>query len=293
MIEVRIAPEGQVQRFEALRSVIGTDAAIYVMCAYLDLPYDQHVSARSWDGYLKSVRAKNAEARFRDGETDIRTALEEGMADVERWKRVWGVGDDETPYTPDDYRRLDTIFETLAARLQGSGGYDAQQEFTLRNCSHMALLREKCIRKGDKESVSKAKDLDKMISDNLAAENLRKKDEKPVQTARLDGIVEAIGKKYGVNLFSTYDQVMEAIVKWINEKRRYANSQDAAEQALLAIVNCTRVNSDLPILTEIPSDAYLDQYAGEFDNSAAQREREKPVYDYLGVKPRTGQTGRR
>lgn len=293
MIEVKIAPEGQVQRFEALRAVIGTDAAIYVMCAYLDLPYDPDVTVRSWDGYLKSVRAKNAEARFQDGETDIRSALEEGMADVDRWKREWGVGDEESPYSAEDYRRLDEIFKTLAARLQGSGGYDAQQEFTLRNCSHMALLREKCIRKGDKESVSKAKDLDKMISDNLAAENLRKKDEKPQQTARLDGIVEAIGRKYGVGLFSTYDQVMEAIVRWLNEKRRYANSQDAAEQGLMAIINCTRNNSDMPILTETPSDVFLDQYAGEFDNSAGEREREKPVYDYLGVKPRTGQTGRR
>ena len=293
MIDVKVAPEGQVQRFEALRAIIGADAALFVMCAYLDLPYDPSVSTRSWDGYVKIVRAKKVEARFQDGETNIRSALEDGMADVDRWKREWGVGDDESPYSPEDYRRLDEIFKTLAARLQGSGGYDAQQEFTLRNCSHMALLREKCIRKGDKESVSKAKDLDRMISDNLAAENLRKKDEKPVQTARLDGIVESIGKKYGVGLFSTYDQVMEAIVKWLNEKHRYANSQDAAEQALLAIINCTRVNSDMPILTEIPSDAYLDQYAGEFDNSKPQREREKQVYDYLQIKPRTGQTGRR
>ena len=293
MNEVKIAPEGQVQRFDALRAIIGADAALFVMCAYLDIPYKPEVSVRSWEGYLKHVRAERVEARFQDGVTDISSALEEGMADVDRWKREWGVGDEESPYSPDDYRRLDTIFKTLAARLQGSGGYDAQQEFTLRNCSHMALLREKCIRKGDKESVSKAKDLDKMISDNLAAENLRKKDEKPTQAARLDGIVEAIGKKYGVGLFSTYDQVMEAITKWLNEKRRYANSQDAAEQAILAIVNCTRNNSDMPILTDIPSDAYLDQYAGEFDNSNEQRQREKSVYDYLNIKPRTGQTGRR
>jgi len=49
----------------------------------------------------------------------------------------------------------------------------------------------------------------------------------------------------------------------------------------------------MQILTDIPSDAYLDQYAGEFDNSREQRQREKAVYDYLNIKPRTGQTGRR
>lgn len=290
---VTVAKQEDIEKYNELRAVVGADVAAFIMCAWLDLPYDPEITASGWDGYLKKTKQKGQDKHFRDGETDIRAALEEGLADVDRWQREWGVGDEDNAYSPADYRRLDEIFKTLAARLQGSGGYDAQQEFTLRNCSHMALLREKCIRKGDKESVSKAKDLDKMIADNLAAENLRKKDEKPVQTARLDGIVEAAYKKYGIGISCTKDQVIEAIVKWINERKRYDCSQDAAEQAIMAILNCTRMNSDLPILSELPTDAVLDRYSGEFDNSTEELNREQKTYDYLNLHRRPGSGGRR
>lgn len=290
---VTVAKQEDIEKYNELRAVVGADVAAFIMCAWLDLPYDPEITASGWDGYLKKTKQKGQDKHFRDGETDIRAALEEGLADVDRWQREWGVGDEANAYSPADYRRLDEIFKTLAARLQGSGGYDAQQEFTLRNCSHMALLREKCIRKGDKESVSKAKDLDKMIADNLAAENLRKRDEKPVQTARLDGIVEAAYKKYGIGISCTKDQVIEAIVKWLNERKRYDCSQDAAEQAIMAILNCTRMNSDLPILSELPTDAVLDRYSGEFDNSTEELNREQKTYDYLNLHRRPGSGGRR
>lgn len=290
---VTVAKQEDIEKYNELRAVVGADVAAFIMCAWLDLPYDPEITASGWDGYLKKTKQKGQDKHFRDGETDIRAALEEGLADVDRWQREWGVGDEDNAYSPADYRRLDEIFKTLAARLQGSGGYDAQQEFTLRNCSHMALLREKCIRKGDKESVSKAKDLDKMIADNLAAENLRKRDEKPVQTARLDGIVEAAYKKYGIGISCTKDQVIEAIVKWLNERKRYDCSQDAAEQAIMAILNCTRMNSDLPILSELPTDAVLDRYSGEFDNSTEELNREQKTYDYLNLHRRPGSGGRR
>lgn len=290
---VTVAKQEDIEKYNELRAVVGADVAAFIMCAWLDLPYDPEITASGWDGYLKKTKQKGQDKHFRDGETDIRAALEEGLADVDRWQREWGVGDEDNAYSPADYRRLDEIFKTLAARLQGSGGYDAQQEFTLRNCSHMALLREKCIRKGDKESVTKAKDLDKMIADNLAAENLRKKDEKPIQTARLDGIVEAAYKKYGIGISCTKDQAIEAIVKWLNERKRYDCSQDAAEQAIMAILNCTRMNSDLPILSELPTDAVLDRYSGEFDNSADELNREQKTYDYLNLHRRPGSGGRR
>lgn len=290
---VTVAKQEDIEKYDNLRGIVGADVAAFIMCAWLDLPYDPQIIASGWDGYLKKTKQKGQDKHFRDGETDIRAALEEGLADVDRWQREWGVGDETNAYSPADYRRLDEIFKTLAARLQGSGGYDAQQEFTLRNCSHMALLREKCIRKGDKESVSKAKDLDKMIADNLAAENLRKRDEKPVQTARLDGIVEAAYKKYGIGISCTKDQAIEAVVKWLNERKRYDCSQDAAEQAIMAILNCTRMNSDLPILSELPTDAVLDRYSGEFNNAPEQINGEQKTYDYLNLHRRPGSGGRR
>ncbi len=266
-------------RWAELASLLGPDMANYILCAYMDVEYNPRIAARSWDDYL--VRRVEKDSKFRDGETDILSTVKKGLADKERWAAEWGVGSKENPYSPDDYRRLDEILKTLSSR--NAGGMDAQQEYTLRNCAQMALLREKCIAKGDKESIDKAKGLDKMIQDNLAAENLRKKDVNIEQAARLDGIVDAVKKKYGFGVELTQEQAVEMCSKWL-VSHRYSCTRDAAEHMLFAIMNSIRVNSDVPTMFELPQYGQLDRYQHEFapENSAAVK-RERPVYEYLGL----------
>ena len=269
-------------RFLELRASVGADVALFILSGWRDVPYNPEISAQSWDGYLRQSRFnENPEKRFKDGETDIRSALDEGMADMERWLRVWGLGDPEHPYTDADYRQLDYNFKVFSARLKDSGGYDERQEDVIRTCSKMALLRDKSIAAATTDSIKMAKDLDKMINDNLANENLRAKDAGPKQTVRIDGIVEACEKKFGFGIFASYDQVMEAIVQWLNEKGRYANSTDAAEQAIRLIANCTRGNSDLPPMSEEEEQSVnLGQFSREFDQRAIKGE--AAAYKYLG-----------
>lgn len=267
------------QRWAELAAMLGTDMANYIVCAFTDVAYDPRIVARSWEDYL--ARRTDKDARFRDGDTDMLSTVKKGLADKERWAAEWGVGSKENPYSPADYRRLDEILKTLSSR--NAGGMDAQQEYTLRNCAQMALLREKCIAKGDKESIDKAKGLDKMIQDNLAAENLRKKDVGTEQVARLDGIVDALKKRYGFGVELTQEQAIEACSKWLIG-HHYSCTRDAAEHMMLAIMNSMRVNSDRPTMFELPQYGQLDKYQHEFapENSAAAK-REKPVYEYLGI----------
>lgn len=282
MREAFAASAAEAEAFERLRQILGSDMAMFVLCAYSDLPYKPEITANSWDAYLKRSRIKDGD-RFRDGVTDPLQVFESGMADADRWAKVWGAGDDDSRYSPDDYRRLDEIFRTYTARLRSSGGYDDQQEDTLRHCSRMALLRDKSIAKGDKESIDKAAKLDKMIQDNLSAENLRKKDERPTQTVRIDGIVEALKKKYGVDLDLTKDQAMEVFKKWCQD-RHYSCSIDAAEHAILAIINCTRANSDIPTMMDLPDAYRLDPYESEFSRKAERTEND--IYTYLQLERR-------
>lgn len=269
-------------KFLELRSSVGADVALFILCGWRDVPYNPEVSAQSWDGYLRTIGfAANPEKRFKDGETDIRAALDEGLADMERWLREWGIGDPEHPYTDADFRQLDYNFKVLSARLKDSGGYDERQEDVIRTCSKMALLRDKSIAAATADSIKMAKDLDKMINDNLANENLRAKDAGPKQTVRIDGIVEACEKKFGFGIFASYDQVMEAIVQWLNQRGRYANSMDAAEQAIRLIADCTRNNSDLTPLSVEDQRINLGQYAREFDPRAVKQE--ENAYRYLGL----------
>lgn len=267
-------------RWDTLAEKIGPDAATYCICAAADVPYNPKIQAKNWGVYIQKLKNK-ATVGFLKGETDPQSVFQRGMNEMERWKAEWGVGDPEHPYEPTDYRRLDEILRTLSAR--NAGGMDAQQEFTLRYCAQLALLREKSFVKGDPDSVKKTKDLDKMINDNLAAENLRKKDEGPETTARIDGIVEAIKKKHGFGVELTKEQATEMCAKWLIS-HGYSCTRDAAEQAILAIINASRANSDLPTMPELPKEFGLSDFDHEFQKpTSAVRAREKSVYDYLGL----------
>ena len=265
-------------RYLVLKEIIGPDMALYSMCAVFDVPYDPTVSAVTWDGYIRRINYRSGHG-FDKGVTDPSKAKDEGMAQRERWERVWGLGNEGKPYTAADYRRMDEIFDTMTARRRASGGFDDQQEDVFRFCARTAHQRDKLMAMGDKDSINSAQKLDKMIQDNLAAENLRKKDEAPAQTARVDGIVEAMQRKYGKDITMTYDDVMDAFSKWMTEKHRYGMTQDAAEHSIMAIVNNIRINSDMPQITELPEDAKLDDFKNEFTPSAERREKE--VFGYL------------
>ena len=120
-----------------------------------------------------------------------------------------------------------------------------------------------------------------MIQDNLSAENLRKKDAKPIETARVDGIIDALTKKYGVGVEMTKEQFLERVFfPWCKNKR-YPETVDAAEHAMLAIINTMRENSDMPELPEIPKSARFTAYSDEF--APVPNELEEEAYDYLGL----------
>lgn len=268
------------ERHDALAQTIGTDLAFFVCCAWLDIPYKPKISAATWESYISKLR-ENIDKCFSDGTTDIRDSLQKGMSQQERWEAEWGVGNEENRYTAKDYRRLDDIFRTLSARNEGM---DAQQEFTLRNCSQMALLREKYIAKGGKESIDAAKSLDKMIQDNLAAENLRKKDMAGAEAIRIDGITDLTKRKLGFGVECTYQQALEACSKWL-VSHHYNMTMDAAEKMFLAFTNATRINSDQPIFTELPVEADLSEFRHEFEGTVSSAaKREDGVYEYLGTK---------
>jgi len=275
------------KRFLELAENIGGDVALYCICATLNLPVDTSQAVPTWGAYLEYLEGLPRQETFIDGETDVETVLADGASEQERWERDWGYGDPDNPYTVQDYKSLDGIFRMYSMRLDAAGGMDAQQEDTLRNCSRMALLRDKCIAKGDKDSAAIANTMNRMIQDNLAAENLRKKDAKPIETARVDGIIDAMQKKYGVGAELTKEQFMELFWKWCRSKH-YPETVDAAEHAMLSIINTMRENNDLPDLPTLPEQAKMGDYAHEF--ALEPNEQEQEVYEYLNLTRNDGRT---
>lgn len=265
-------------RYINLTNLIGEDMARYCLCAATNMAYNPDLDCVSWEDYVEQIGDK----KFRDGV--ISWQRHDGITDTQmlEWRKVWGVGDTSRPYSVEDYQKLDQTFETYSSRLEKSGGMDALQEDTLRSCSRMRLEADKALLKGGKDNVAVASTINKMIQEQLASEQLRKRDEKPIGVAKLDGIVDALAKKYGSGSELTYDQAIKICSQWL-VSHKYPHTMDAAEHMLLAIINTTRTNNDMPTLPELPEEAKLpESMMSEFED--APSEAEKEVYEYLSIK---------
>lgn len=277
------------QRFLDLASIVGGDIALFCFCAFLNLPLDMSEETTDWESYCQRLLEKPGAPNFIDGEVDIEVVLENSQTEWYRWRLIWGEGNPDNPYTAQDYRFLDALFKTYSARLEAGGGMDAQQEDTLRDCCKSRLLADKSRALGTKEGVEIYTKLNKTIQDNLSSENLRRKDAKPIETARVDGIIAALQKKYGVGMELSKDQACEIFFKW-TKSHRYPETLDAAEQAMMAIINTTRANNDLPELPDIPKDVRaLENYQSEF--AIIPNEMEDEAYKYLGIERRDESKG--
>lgn len=281
----RISFENDViaDRFEHLSKLYNPSLAAFIMCAACNIPYDTSIEFRNWLDYTGQLKQKstNSVGLFHEGETDIQSVMALNSDQIEKWQAIWGIGDTASPYTVSDYKRMDALFNTYSARLVSAGGYDAQQEDTLRNCSKMRLLADKALASGTKEGVSMNTQLNKTIQEALGAENLRRKDAKPIETMRVDGIVDAIRKKYGASVELTMDEAVEMCYKWAHD-HNYPETMDAAEHALLAIINTMQSNNDLPALAELPPEAWFpDEVSNEFAKTPNNAELE--AYEHLGL----------
>lgn len=258
--------------YTRLQGIIGHDMALYCLCAVLDIPYFPDNEAETLSEYLNGIE----DGAFTDGETDVNAALMAGMPTADRWETVWGDG-----YSESDYRQLDDLYRTMTAQLDGTGGLDPQQRDTARTCARMALNRNKLISSyKDKDAISTANTLDKMIRENLKDSNMRKADILPSAQQRPDGFVDALRKKYGLTMEMTKDEVMQAFFTWCHSKK-YPETIDAEEHAMMAILRTMQKNDDLPEPQDLPEGLDFGPYEAQFEKEP--NENEQDAYDYLGI----------
>ncbi len=263
--------------------------AIFCMCAVYNVPYytPVDIGAESWEEYVEILSGDSG--TFLTGNIDVDYAIKGGIPDSERWAMLWGEGDEDNPYTDMDYRRLDQLFKTYSARLVSLGGYDAQQEDTLRNCCKMRLLADKCLAKGTKESVAMCTQLNKAIQTELSSEGLRKVDSVKQQEVRIDSIVDALERAGFVEngKIKTYEEVLDICLARLGAlgvapSHKYPYTLDAADQMMFMIANNMYDNDDLPEIAELPEKLKFDKnVASEFASTANTTELE--VYRHLGL----------
>lgn len=298
----------QQERYDAIARATSDSLALFYCCIEFDRPFDMLAVPKEpdvgekWIAYLDNLRLKKLDTRrgeplgFLDGLTDITKIFGEGLSAGEFTKAVgneksarnrkvgtaqqrknWGENSAKNPYTSEDYDELDRIYEALSSDLMAAGGVSVKQEFILRDCAKMTLDRDKMRAIGQYDKAAK---LNKMVQDNLSSEGLRKRDAKPIDDLRIDGIVDRLEKagllKNGKQC--SPDEMFEIL---FHRRPKYSYTKDAAEQILLYMANTTRVNDGLSELPTLPPDMRLRDDLGEFVEEPDEQEKES--YKELGI----------
>ena len=270
------------ERLLSLNDITGSLYALFFACAIGDVAFDFDLidlEHDDWYAYVKKVEGR----RFASGITDVTAVAHSLLNDEDRWIAEWGEGAPDNPYTEKDYRYMDELFKTYSARSVKAGNFDAQVEFNIRNVCKQQLLADKSLAKGTKEGVDIYTKLTANILKILEAENLRAKDAEQSQTINIDDIEAAMQRKYGVGMEMTQEQALRIINEWQREQH-YPITVDAVEEIIKIIVNCTRLNNDMPPLAELPKEARkkLSEIPdGTFESLPSLEENE--AFEYLGI----------
>lgn len=297
--------EEQQDRFDVFELTFGENLAYFYCCIQFDKPFD--ITAipvdepkYRWLAYLENLQEKRLDKDkygtvfgFLDGLTDIEKIFGDisagefqkavwadksaQKAGSERQRKVWGTGETVRPYSNEDYNELDRIYTILSADLENAGGVSAKQEMILRRCSARTLDMTRAEARGDYDKAAK---ISKLIDSDLASENLRKKDAKPVEDFRVDSWADSL-EKAGLMKKGKRCSPDEMFQILFGRPLKYPYTKDAAEQMILICENRARVNDGLPELSMLPDEMRLHDGLGEFAEEQSPREVE--VYDKLGL----------
>lgn len=263
--------------------------AIFYGCIEFDVPFyaaELAVGSRKpWESYLFNLQAADAEEKthsranggFLDGELTMEAANARKELTAAEYRKRWGTGNAEGNYTKADFERLEDLYSIFTDRLKSAGGPDAQQEHILRLTAKMTLEQEHYISTGQ---VEKAQKLNKMIQDNLSSENLRKKDEKPVDDIKIDAIIDRM-EKAGLMIDGDFVDPDIMFARIFGRAPKYAYTKDAAEQMLLYIINTMRSNDGYAEIGTLPDDARVTDNIHEFAEKPNDAERDS--YAKLGL----------
>lgn len=280
-------------------SLLGWKLALFFCCGFFNLPYRPELfkEAKNYKqkgrigGYILALRAngddKGEEWKgFADGITDIKEAfngeldtihVDDAMLEDDDYlsgkmmqEAMWGKGPEEAPYSEEDYAQMCNYYNALADTRPGAS---AQTKQAMIKIARWTLEQDRCFDKGDYANVEK---LQKIIKDEKENEQLRKKDELPQDTARLDDIVHAV-ERAGLNIPDP-DQLLTMLANHSFHKR-YPYTRDAADQVIMSIRNTTAWNEGHAEVASLPPEYAviddLDEFAKKPD------EIEKKLYKQM------------
>lgn len=299
----------------------GFSLALYFMCLKFDVPCmpmllpedfnKQTFESKDtrWQWYLSALDEsgnylqKNGEiSRFSNGVTDMLRIFGKDFTErdfgayvrheKERVARLPGTqiqrdrwGWDEQ-YTSAEYDELDRMYFNWRASFKGVQ-ITPQMDDTLISVTKFKRTRDMLVRKG---SYKEAKAIQAMIDQMLASENMRKKDERPVEDMRMDAMVSYFEKagimKHGE--FMSYEDTARALAKFAQRPSKYDYTLDACDVFMLDFINTMRANNGLPPVSEIDAKYAVNDDNHEFADTPNEQEIANMKYANIGKVTRVG-----
>ena len=309
--------ECESKRFKKIEAESGLHMAVYACCAAFDVPFLPLIISKDdnkieeaddkWLYYLDLIADAGYFEKdgkiltFFDGGTNIlrlfgrqfddKTTAQYVENEIKRLgtlagkpeqRAKWGTADlmNKTPMTQEIYDALDGMYGTRAAEYKGTNLSAQQQDVLIKVCKWNYMI-DLLLQKGQYPYAEK---LQKMVQSELAAECMRKQDEKPAESLRLDATVDAL-EKAGLmenGDFLTYDETKEQLRR-LYESKKYDYSEDVCDQMILIMQNAMRANADMALLTELDEDQLVHDNFGECEPE--ETEIEKAAKKYAGLSP--------
>lgn len=302
------------KHFKKIEEINGTHLALFVCCMAFNVPCEPMIVPADfalekddrWQVYLALLFEngkfeKNGRARtFFDGETNIRMIFGRNIDQTDFAKYVdyeqkrlasligtpeqrerWGTEPlwRDMPMTAEIYEELDRQYQIRLASYRGMTITPAMDDVLVK-VARLNVVMNSLISKGRTKEIG---DIQKIVDSLLASEQMRKKDEKPIEALRIDALVDSL-EKAGLmenGQFLTYDETVNALRDNFVKSKKYDYSLDVADQSILAILNAMRANADFPQIFDLKDDETVEDEYGEFETE--ETEREKAAKKYAGL----------
>lgn len=297
--------------FKRLEEQNGSSVALFITCAAFNVPLEPTIipedffqnSSDAWKDYLDILEEsgkseKNGAYReFFDGVCDLRKifgaelsqkdfakyisvekARLASLPGTEEQREIWGTGELYRGFkmTSEIYDDLDRRLESRYAEFKGQSLSLQQKDALIKVCKWNATI-DILIAVGNVDTAQK---LQKMVQTELESEQMRRKDEKPVEELRIDALVKALedaGFMESGDLL-TYDELIVAMRDHHIKSKKYDYSLDVADQVILDIYNSMRANADMLTVTELPEDMEPEDAYGEFEEEETEQEKRNKRY---------------
>ena len=270
---------------EIKRYVEGETLALYITCIVFDAPFYMDIAQKLesdpdvsnyWRSYL-SLLYENKKNRtesgdyscFEDGETVMEEVFAEENTEADQ-ENKWGIVLDsdgvERNYTQNELRELENFYREQAAEYKGA--ITPRVDMSLREICICRLEWKKRVGIGDSQGAKRYSD---MIKDAMAREGMRAIDSKPLETMRIDSIIDNLEKKGFVENGKIVGKrkLLDMLAK---DHPKYNNSLDVVDAMMMQIVNTMRKNNGDAELSELPLEAQIADTFGELLSSPSPTE---------------------